>query len=124
MVLETRSPLGRIAMRYASQWKVLLAATAAAVVAAGMMSPNPAAAQRKEAAAKKAAAKPKPTWVRPEDLPWPPKLPNGADIVTDTSADFLKPPETLRDGVTVAKTAPTVDFMFYQNQNYVGKPWS
>lgn len=55
---------------------------------------------------------------------FPPKLPGGKTVATDSSPDFLKPPETLKSGVAVAKTAPTVDFLFYPGQNYPGKPWS
>lgn len=55
---------------------------------------------------------------------FPPKLPDGKDVVTDTSPDFLKAPATLRKEVTVAKTPPTVDFMFFPGQTYRGNPWS
>jgi hypothetical protein len=57
--------------------------------------------------------------------PWtPPVLPGGSAVVTDTSEDFLKAPSGLRDGVTVAKTAPSIDFLFFPGQTYPGKPWS
>jgi hypothetical protein len=55
---------------------------------------------------------------------FPPSLPGGKEVVTDTSDDFLKPPTTLKDGVSIAKTAPTVEFLFYPGQTYEGKPWS
>jgi hypothetical protein len=55
---------------------------------------------------------------------YPPVLPAGKDVLTDTSPDFLKPPATLRKDVAVAKTPPTVDFLFYPGQTYAGKPWS
>src|SRR5688572_20109155 len=55
---------------------------------------------------------------------YPPALPGGRDVVTDTSEDFLRPPATLTPGVAVAKVAPTVDFLFYPGQTYPGKPWS
>jgi hypothetical protein len=55
---------------------------------------------------------------------YPPKLPDGKEVVTDTSDDFLKPTAPLRDGVTVARTPPTVDFLYYPGQTYEGKPWS
>src|SRR5436190_298634 len=58
------------------------------------------------------------------DVPYPPKLPGNQTIVTDTSADFLKPPATLKEGVAIAKTPPTIDFMFYPHQDYPGAPWS
>lgn len=59
-----------------------------------------------------------------EDVNFPPKLPGGKTIVTDQTEAFLKRPETIRDGVEVAKTPPKVDFLFYPGQNYPGKPWS
>ncbi|MBI1309856.1 hypothetical protein GC176_01005 [bacterium] len=68
------------------------------------------------------AARPK--VIKDADLPWPPALPDGQTIVTESSPKFLQAPDTLRDGVAVAKTAPTVDFLFYPGQNYPGKPWS
>jgi hypothetical protein len=70
----------------------------------------------------KAAEKKAP--LRESDVEYPPKLPGGKQVVTDTSEQFLKPISDLRPGVTIAKTVPTVDFQFYPNQNYVGKPWS
>ena len=58
------------------------------------------------------------------ELTFPPTLPAGKQVVTDTSEEFLKPPATLREGVAIAKTAPTVDFLYYPGQTYEGKPWS
>jgi hypothetical protein len=58
------------------------------------------------------------------ELQWPPKLPGGKDVITVTSDDFLKPPATLREGVKIAKTAPTVDFLYYPCQTYPGNIWS
>jgi hypothetical protein len=55
---------------------------------------------------------------------FPPTLPGGKEVVTDTADAFLKPPATLREGVAVAKTPPTVDFLYYPGQTYPGKPWS
>lgn len=55
---------------------------------------------------------------------YPPTLPGGKTVVTDQSDDFLKAPETLKDGVKMAKTAPTVDFAWFPGQDYAGKPWS
>lgn len=57
-------------------------------------------------------------------LPFPPVLPNGERVATATSERFLEPPESLQEGVAIAKTPPTVDFMYYPGQTYVGKPWS
>jgi hypothetical protein len=58
------------------------------------------------------------------DLTWPPKLPGGKASVSDTSPDFLKSPASLLPGVTVAKTAPRVDMLYYPEQDYPGSPWS
>lgn len=58
------------------------------------------------------------------EVSYPPMLPDGKQVVTDTSEAFLKPAETLREGVAIAKTPPTVDFLYYPGQNYEGKPWS
>ena len=55
---------------------------------------------------------------------FPPKLPDGKDVVTDTSDDFLKPGKTLQSGVAIAKTPPTIDFLYFPGQDYAGKPWS
>src|SRR5215831_3836863 len=55
---------------------------------------------------------------------FPPKLPDGKEVVTDTSEEFLKPGATLKSGVAVAKAAPTIDFMYFPGQDYAGKPWS
>lgn len=57
-------------------------------------------------------------------LPYPPMLPNGKTHVTEQSPDFLKPGPNLKDGVVIAKTAPTIDFSYYPEQNYPGNPWS
>jgi hypothetical protein len=59
-----------------------------------------------------------------KDLTYPPKLPDGKEIVTDTSEDFLKAPKPLKEGVLIAKTPPAVDFMYYPGQTYAGHPWS
>ncbi len=57
-------------------------------------------------------------------IPYPPKLPDGKECVTDAAPEFLKPPATLKTGVAVAKTPPTVDFLYFPGQTYEGKPWS
>ena len=59
-----------------------------------------------------------------EPLPWPPTLPGGKAIVTDTSAEFLKPGPKLRSGIAVAKATPMVDFAYFPVQTYEGRPWS
>ncbi len=66
----------------------------------------------------------KPKVIRDEDLPYPPTLPNGQTVVTDHSPEFLKPPAGLSSEVAIADEVPTIDFLFYPNQNYPGKPWS
>jgi hypothetical protein len=67
------------------------------------------------------AAKKRPPAVA---LAFPPLLPDGKESLSVTTDAFLKPTETLRPGVAVAKSAPTVDFLFYPGQTYEGKPWS
>ncbi len=62
--------------------------------------------------------------VRDQDLEYPPRLPDGKQIATDSSPQFLQPPGSIRDDVMIAKTPPTIDFLFYPNQEYPGKPWS
>jgi hypothetical protein len=57
-------------------------------------------------------------------LPYPPALPGGQTHVTEQSADFLVPGPNLQDGVEVAQTPPTVDFLYYPEQSYPGNPWS
>jgi hypothetical protein len=55
---------------------------------------------------------------------YPPTLPNDQSVAIATSELFLKPPATLREGVAIAKTPPTVDFLYFPGQTYPGKPWS
>jgi hypothetical protein len=89
----------------------------------GLVASAPAQDAKKEAKkeAKKTAAKKTP----PPALPFPPRLPDGKDgVVTDTSEDFLKPASTLREGIAIAKTPPTVDFAYFPGQTYEGRPWS
>ena len=59
-----------------------------------------------------------------ENLSWPPKLPDGVSRVTHTSPAFLKPTATLKGGVTIARTPPAIDFLYYPGQTYPGNPWS
>jgi len=58
------------------------------------------------------------------DIVFPPALPGGKAVVTDKADDFLKAPATLKKGVAIAKTAPTIDFLFFPGQTYAGHPWS
>src|SRR5262249_54542279 len=55
-----------------------------------------------------------------------PELPEGKEVVTDTSDTFVKVPAdvTLKQGVTVAKVGPTIDFGYFPGQTYAGNPWS
>ena len=71
--------------------------------------------QAKEKKKKKAAG---------PELAYPPKLPDGKDVLTVTSDDFLKAPESIGKDVLIAKTAPTVDFIYYPGQTYKAKIWS
>jgi hypothetical protein len=57
-------------------------------------------------------------------LAYPPALPDGRAHATDTTPAFLQPASTLREGVEIAKTPPTVDFFYYPGQDHPGKPWS
>ncbi len=57
-------------------------------------------------------------------LTYPPQLPGGKLVVTDRAEAFLKAPPGLRPEVAVAKTPPTVDFMFYPGQDRPGGPWT
>ena len=72
------------------------------------------------AEAQKKAAATRSAVIRDEDLPYPPTLPEGQTLVTDASPKFLVRPDSLREDVTVAKTAPTIEFLFYPEQNYPG----
>lgn len=58
------------------------------------------------------------------ELAFPPKLPRGKSVATDTAAAFLSQPAGLDPGVDVAKTPPEIDFLYYPGQDYPGRPWS
>src|ERR1051325_11019400 len=58
------------------------------------------------------------------DLEFPPKLPDGKEVWTVTTDDFIKAPTTIGKDVLIAKTAPTVDFLYYPGQTYRAKIWS
>lgn len=58
------------------------------------------------------------------ELDFPPKLPDGKAIHTATSDEFIKAPATIEKDVLIAKTPPTVDFLFYPCQTYKAKIWS
>ena len=57
------------------------------------------------------------------EVSYPPALPGGEKVATATSGALLRPPASL-EGISVASTAPTVDFMYYPGQTYEGNPWS
>ena len=73
-----------------------------------------------KADAEQAAAK-KPT---PSALSFPPTLPGGKRVVTDSSEAFLKKTATIGLDIKIAKSPPTVDFLYFPRQDYEGKPWS
>ncbi len=58
------------------------------------------------------------------ELPFPPTLADGKTLISATSPKFLQPTGKLADGVTIAKTAPKIDFAFFPGQTYAGNPWS
>ena len=59
-------------------------------------------------------------------LNWPPVLPDGKTVISGSDDSLLKPTETLREGVKIARTAPTIDFLYYDCQTYeaTGGVWS
>ncbi len=61
---------------------------------------------------------------KPADVSFPPTLPEGRAVVTDRSERFLTPPTNLRPEVAIARTPPTIDFLYFPGQTYAGKPWS
>jgi hypothetical protein len=65
----------------------------------------------------------RPAATRAEET-FPPRLPEGQAVVTDTSEDFLRPPVSPKRGVTIARTPPTINFLYYPGQTYRGEPWS
>src|SRR5688500_7447760 len=94
-----------------SAWAVVLAATFVPGVLPAHGQPKterPKAAQQKDAPTAK----------------FPPVLTDGKEVVTETSDEFLTPPMTLKEGVIVARAAPTIDFLYFPGQSYPGKPWS
>lgn len=92
------------------------------LIGSGAWSQEEPKAKKKNEAKAKAKAETKAT--AKVELEYPPKLPGGEAMVTDTSPDFLKPLKDLPEGVIVAKTPPTVDFAYFPEQTYPGRPWS
>ena len=58
------------------------------------------------------------------ELTFPPRLPGGKTVVTDRSPRFLRRNPSLKKGVDLARSVPTVDFLYYPQQTYAGRPWS
>lgn len=58
------------------------------------------------------------------ELSFPPSLPGGRTVASDTSEEFLEPPDSIDPEVEIARTPPNVDFLYYPGQGYPGKPWS
>ena len=54
---------------------------------------------------------------------YPPRLPDGAEAATFTGPDLLERPATIQDA-DVARSAPTVDFLYYPCQTYAAPTWS
>lgn len=104
-------------MQHVTRRSVVQATLAAAASLGFSQQPLAAQDQRKARPGKKAKA-------AGTAVEFPPSLPGGEDVVTDTSDAFLKPGETLQAGVAIAKTPPTIDFAYYPGQDYEGKPWS
>ena len=81
-------------------------------------------------AQRKQAATSRPERTRGEkpaaSLEWPPKLPGGVDVVTDSSPELLVKPAhvTLAAGVEIAKAPPTIDLVYYGGQDAPSKLWS
>ncbi|HZN37058.1 MAG TPA: hypothetical protein VFB80_24675, partial [Pirellulaceae bacterium] len=94
----------------------ILAATAAAAGAPSAIGFGQEKAKAKGAKKAKAPAAP--------EITFPPKLPGGVLSITETAEEFLQPPDTLKEGVAIAKTPPRVDFAYFPGQDYEGKPWS
>ena len=70
----------------------------------------------------KAKGKGKKAKAAAPEITFPPELPGGKAVVTDTSDEFLKPADTLRDGVAIAKTPPTIDFAYFPGQTTKASP--
>lgn len=63
-----------------------------------------------------------------DDLGWPPTLPDGRHIAVDSTTLFLKQdPDAevqISKEISVAKTPPKIEFMFFQGQTYLPNLWS
>jgi len=115
-----RAAVAGTTMRPGRSWALAALVAAVAAVSSGLASglaSDVDGAEQKGAAAKTR----KPPAVQ---LEFPPQLPGGAASRTDNSPRFLERPATLKDGVLVAATPPTIDFLYYPGQNHPGNPWS
>lgn len=59
-----------------------------------------------------------------DELIYPPNLSGGKEVVSDSDPTFVTRSTELAEKVQVAKTPPTVDFLYYPQQTYPGNPWS
>ena len=96
----------------------------AATVNATAQEPTAEQAKKKQRAAKQAKAKREKGEKGKLVLTFPPVLPQDLRVATEKSDDFLIRASSITADVTVAHTAPTIDFLFYPGQTYEGNPWS
>lgn len=108
-------------MRAARLGRWVAAAFAALCVYALIPDAHPVAGQGKAAQKTGKGKKAKQKGV---ELTFPPRLPGGKEVVTVTSDEFLKGSPTISKDVAIAKTAPTIDFMYYPGQTYKARIWS
>lgn len=60
-------------------------------------------------------------WAEPK---FPPELTGGKSVITLSGPELLRRAPTLREDVSMARTAPTVDVLYFPGQDYPGNPWS
>src|SRR5436190_754815 len=108
---------GDSAMRHSWYAKSFLAVLAAFVLYCFIPDADPAQGHEQDKKEKKKKKK-------DDGLEFPPKLPDGKEVWTVTTDDFIKAPATIDKDVLIAKTAPTVDFIYYPCQTYRAKIWS
>ena len=59
-----------------------------------------------------------------DELTWPPQLPGGVAVISESPAMVLKPTSVLKPGVKIATAVPEIDFFYFDCQTYPGNPWS
>ncbi len=59
-----------------------------------------------------------------DELTWPPQLPGGVAVISESPAMVLKPTSELKPGVKIATAVPEIDFFYFDCQTYPGNPWS